>query len=378
MVLDQLDQSEKYPRDVQTALVAIAVEKAYGFRLRKGQASVLWSLMFNERDVLLSARTSFGKSLLFQAPSIFRRRTTTIIIIPITKVGQEQSEKLENYGAKPCLITAETLRQSPRIWDDVRRRKYTHILMSPEIATSARFGEVLKDTAFRSSIRWLAIDEAHLVRTWGEDFRKQYAQLSYLRSLLPSNCVWSACSATLDDATVNFIRRSCRFSSNLKVWRTTIDRPEISLVVQQIRKNKRSTYEDLFFTVEKAAVDGNVANIPKTVIYLDSVNEISVLAERLREWIRTSTDGYQIRVNADSAVETYYSNLNEFDKQRIYEEFRKEDSQIRIIVATESLGLGVDLDDIEVVVQYGLPRDISLAEIWQRFGRVTGCMVCDT
>jgi superfamily II DNA/RNA helicase len=68
-------------------------------------------------------------------------------------------------------------------------------------------------------------------------------------------------------------------------------------------------------------------------------------------------------------ISSYFRNTAEFDKKRVYDEFRKPDSKIRIILSTESLGLGVDIPDIYRVVQYSFPLLHDLGHLQQRWGR---------
>jgi superfamily II DNA/RNA helicase len=71
----------------------------------------------------------------------------------------------------------------------------------------------------------------------------------------------------------------------------------------------------------------------------------------------------------DITVVEYHATLADRDKKRIYEEFKKPDSRIRILAATDALALGRDVPDIEIVVQYGLPGGWNINTVLQRFGR---------
>ena len=101
--------------------------------------------------------------------------------------------------------------------------------------------------------------------------------------------------------------------------------------------------------------------IPKTVIFIDSRRDIQRCADSLRDWLKRLSGGGITDSQARQLIQVYHSHTAENDKNSIYAEFSKMDSKIRIMVATESLGTGVDLSDVVRVVQYGFPLDRLLS-----------------
>ena len=170
---------------------------------------------------------------------------------------------------------------------------------------------------FQRKVILVAVDEAHLVQQWGSEVRPAYAQLSALRSRLPSNIPWFACSATLDAATLKEVKRSVSFNGNMQLIRTSVDRPEI-----------------------------------------DSKLDIQRALLQLRLWLRNKSKSYSAQA-VRTIISSYFSSTAEFDQKKVYNEFSKPDSEIRIILSTESLGLGVDISDIYGVVQYSFPLFIT-------------------
>ena len=91
----------------------------YPYEGRTMQIESIRALIFDRRDVILIAKTSFGKSMIPQSVSALKRNTMTIMIIPLTELGKEQLQKIQSL---------------PEVFERLKRCEYTHILLSPEIA----------------------------------------------------------------------------------------------------------------------------------------------------------------------------------------------------------------------------------------------------
>lgn len=169
----------------------------YGFLPKPEQAEALWWLLFEKKDLLLVAKTSFGKSLILQLLPCLIRDAIVLILLPLNAIGAEQMEKIQTLpGARPLHLTADNNNNQRLAF--VRSGYYSHILVSPEIACSQHFRQsVLSDSRFRNRIKAVMIDEVHLVVDWGLTFRESYTHLRYLRNVL-GHKPWFGCTATLD------------------------------------------------------------------------------------------------------------------------------------------------------------------------------------
>ena len=234
-------------------------------------------MIYDREDLILIAKTSFSKSMILQAVSALRRNTITIMIIPLTALGEEQYHKMERLpGCKPCLLTAKTI--TKMVMRKIRNSEFTHILLSPELANSPEFSNVATDPIFKSRVGLVVVDELHVVKQWGREFRKQYGRLSSLRRKLGTGIPWFGTTATLPDATLEAVKKSVAFKEDVRVIRTSVDRPEISLIIQPIEKNKVKTFEGLYFVLNKVINSSEtgdydlhvLSDIPKTIIYFES------------------------------------------------------------------------------------------------------------
>lgn len=196
----------------QRAAIDDAIQLLYGYPPREGQRDALHHLIYLRKDLILIAKTSFGKSMIFQAVSVLLDKTTSIIILPLNQIGKEQAQYIEQIGGRPCFLNTDSI--SEGLLKGVITGTYTHVLMSPELAISEKFRPTLLDPKFKSQLALIVVDEAHLVSQWGRAFRTNYARLNLLRTLLGYQVPWFACSATLDKETLDALIRGVGFDAD--------------------------------------------------------------------------------------------------------------------------------------------------------------------
>ncbi|KAJ5111478.1 hypothetical protein N7532_002013 [Penicillium argentinense] len=284
------DAQVKEEKEQHAAIIA-AIKKLYTFPPWNGQREALHHLVFLRKDMILIAKTSFGKSMLLQAVSLLLEKAITLIVLPLNQIGIEQTEYIRSLGGRPCFLNADTT--SAELLDEVKVAKYTHVLLSPELAIGDKFRAVACHPQFRERLRLVAVDEAHLVAHWGRAFRTDYARMQQLRALLGKNVPWFARSATLDQATLETVKQGCGFLPDVKVQRTSINRSELVLRLGKIPKNKRRAFTALRFLFKegggfRAARESAHLNIPKTVVFFDTKKETYLALEKCREWLEKS------------------------------------------------------------------------------------------
>src|SRR5436190_5698744 len=138
-----------------------------------------------------------------------------------------------------------------------------------------------------------------------------------------------------------------------------------------MKRNTKSSFDSLFFTIDNCGsetVPPTHQDIPKTIIFIDSKLNIRRAVNQLRVWIQRKCPAYTMQQLME-VVRFYHADIADADKILISDTFHHADSPIRILVATDAVGLGVNLPNVERVVQYGLPKEPDMAGIWQRFGR---------
>jgi superfamily II DNA helicase RecQ len=224
---------------------------------------MVWQTLFAQRDCILLAKTSFGKSVILQAPSVIIPYTLSLVILPLDKIGEEQCEKISRLpGTKPCLVKQETA--TPKLFQEIKEGKYTHILMGPEQALGKEMRKAIRSPCFQKRLVMVAIDEVHLVSQWGDGFRKDYAKLVALRGLIPRKVPFIACSVTLDQMTLKDVIQKAGFKKDVDIFRTSVDWPEITYIIQHLEPKTVSTFAGLHFTLDKGV---NVRMLSESCVY---------------------------------------------------------------------------------------------------------------
>lgn len=385
--VENVDWQEKL---ITSCLERILFEQSPHMPIRTphlAQVRSLRRLIYNKGDTLLIAKTGFGKSLILHSFSILTQKTT-LQIIPLNKLGNEQYEDIHKIpGARPCVLTSQSQLEDPTLISKFKNGEFSHVLLGPEQAASDVFRTALKDSVVQSRLGLVAIDECHLVRQW-EAFRPKFTMLGELRSLLRQDIVWFGCSATLDEKTETTVLNNAGFrqvGDNLyetEVIRTSINRPDVSISVVPIPRGQLTSWDPLYFLLDQAWENKFPVptHIPKTIIFLDSHAEVSALCGYLQnaliskfpgppEILQYSTSQLVKESCVYNVIQTFSSRVAQYDQDKRYSEFLKPDSVTRIIVATTSLGIGVNIPDVERVVLWKFPQDNSAAEYWQRIGR---------
>ncbi|KAJ5567194.1 hypothetical protein N7535_006500 [Penicillium sp. DV-2018c] len=301
---------------------------------------------------MLIAKTHFGKSLIWQAVSLLVKESIAIVVLRFNQTGVEQAECISNLGGKPCILNADTM--TDKLLEEVKACKYTHVLLSPALELHDKFRLMAIQPKFQERLSLVAVDDAHLVARWGRNFREGPGQLVQLRILTGHDVPWLACSATLDQATLEKVRGRCAFSPEVKVHRTSINRPELAL--REVRSAGETAH----------------LNIPKTVVFFDTASEAYSALWKCRKWLELSDKHRYTPEQTKSFLRVFDQNTAPYDKELIIADFRRLalDSSVRVLFATEALEW-VDLPDIRRVVQYGFPKACLPAVPWRRGGRAS-------
>jgi superfamily II DNA or RNA helicase len=360
--------------EAQKTAICYAIRLLYPYFPRDGQRDALHHLIYRKQDLILIAKTSFGKSMILQALSVLVDKSITIVILPLDQIGKEQQQYIERIGGRPCFLNADNI--SKELLREIEAARYTHLLMSPELANSQRLRGVLEAPKFKDQVSLIVIDEAHLVEQWGVKFRIDYARLNELRVVIGRQVPWFACSATLAPLTLKAIIKGIGFDADIKVQRTSIDRPELLLRTGVIPRISGQKYTALRFVFDPDSMSSNMArvkstDIKKTIVFFDSKRDVYSAHEACTVYLQQHPQYQYGKQEALRIVQVFTRDTHVADKDDLIKEFRKPGSKssVRVIFATEALGIGADLPDVRRVVQYGIPIGRQPSVLWQRGGR---------
>ena len=224
----------------------------------------------------------------------------------------------------------------------------------------------MRHSEFAQNLCLLALDELHLVSEWRE-FRPEYYDLGVLRARLPDGIPFLGASATLDFKTLNEVKERCEFDSNTSIIKTGLDRPEIYLQLSTLKYPIKGML-DLQFLLPSNAV--NYLDIPKTIIFMDSIASIKNACALIKSWMK------QLNYPSVSSrwISPFFSDMATKDKEKIAASFESLSESCmgpRILIATDAYGLGIDNLDVKRVVQWLVPK--SMARLYQRMGRAMRC-----
>ncbi len=303
---------------------------------RPGQREVIEAIVAGD-DCTCIMPTGGGKSLCYQLPSVIRPGLT-IVVSPLIALMKDQVDSLGKLGIPAGLINS-TLSQSEQQQrlQDVAAGKYQLVYVAPERLRNNRFLEAIRATP----IQLLAVDEAHCISQWGHDFRPDYTRIGKFREWLGGvQTVALTATATPhvrdDIVQVLGLRRPKQFMSGFA-------RPNLHFGVVQGQSDREKDAElEKFLRKEQGA----------GIIYSATRKRCDALVE----WISG-----KLRISAG----VYHAGLLAEQRRAVQERFMK--NELRVIVATNAFGMGIDKPDLRFVVHYNMPG--SLEAYYQEAGR---------
>ncbi len=316
-----------------------ALQRHYGFSdLRDGQTRAIREILA-ERDSLIVLPTGGGKSLCYQPPAMVLPGLT-IVVSPLIALMDDQVQSLRRRGISAAsLHSGLTPAEEKTTWEAAESHQLRLLYMSPERL-------LLERTLTRLStqrIAVLAIDEAHCVCEWGYDFRPNYLRLVVARRRLKPS-VTVALTATATPATRLDIIRVLELERPHVVV-SGFDRPNLHFAVQRADHTRERLL--LIRTLVRS-----IAPTP-AIVYAGTRNGVESVARFLRR--------------GEDAVDCYHAGRTPADRARVQEHFLRGD--LRVLVATNAFGMGVDKPDVRLVIHLAPPG--SIEDYYQEAGRAS-------
>ena len=313
-------------------------------------------------NVLLTAPTGSGKSLLFQLPAIFLGREyglLTLVVSPLKALIVDQVESLQDLGYQRVAYASSDLspEQKAEVYRQVREGEVDLFYLSPELLLSYDIRHFVGDRR----IGLVVVDEAHTVTTWGKEFRVDYWFLGrYLSTLkqtlgyafplfaLTATAVWNPAGG--NDMVFDTIRSLQMAPCVLYVG--TVKRRNIGFDIRQLEIEEGETYDKAKQRVVSARIDSFLDG-HKTLLYYPFAGGIDM---RLKTWVKPAD--WQL-------VASYYGKKDKEQKAEIVQAFK--DGTKRLIVATKAFGMGVDISDIDRI--YHVAPSSTFVDYIQEVGR---------
>ncbi len=307
----------------------------------------------NYRDIFVTAPTGAGKSAMFQIPAIYlaeKYNFLTLVISPLIGLMNDQVKNLELMDYPYAKTINSDI--SPIVKEDIINKvaagEYHILYLSPETLLSR--GDVEQLIGDRE-IGMIVIDEAHIVTTWGKQFRPDYWYLGdHIQKLRKRQMdkyrkafvVASFTATAIYGGVENMYKETINSLHMLQpiTYLGYVKREDITIrITQKEVKPGRSEYEyDKFEILLKEGIERAIITNKKTLIYFPTV----ALIERFYE--------YCVAKRMHAKVTKYHGSLYKDQKQENYEAFR--DKEKLIMLATKAFGMGININDIELIIHF--------------------------
>ncbi|XP_006463784.1 hypothetical protein AGABI2DRAFT_152855 [Agaricus bisporus var. bisporus H97] len=309
------------------------------------------------RDVIGCAPTGAGKTLSFWMPLLMAQedglKKILFVVSPLNVLAKQNVDTLVEAGISAIAIAAENATSAT--FKDVERGKYEVVVTNPEIlVTSDELKDLWKRPSFTRRLLGFVFDEGHCISQWGR-FRKHYLAVGIIRYLIPEPVPFYVASATLPPPTITEIRRLLHINSdNLTPILCSNDRPDVTLVVRELTCSS-SSYQDLGFLIPYNWQDG-MEKPKKFLVFFDDIKETE-----------EATEFFYQRLLQENHLKVawFHSTMSQEYREEMAAHFRRRD--LWGLFCMDAFGLGMDIGDMDVVVQYKVTCD--LCTLWQRFGR---------
>lgn len=305
--------------------------------LRTGQEELINGILAGH-DVLGIMPTGAGKSLCYQLPALMLNGIT-LVISPLISLMSDQVKALNQAGVHAAYINSSlTEKQIRMALSYASQGRYKIIYVAPERLNTPRF----LDFACSADISMLTVDEAHCISQWGQDFRPSYLEIAGFLTRLPRQPIVSAFTATATERVKNDIVASLGLNNPVTMV-TGFDRPNLFFRVVT-RKGGSQKDNSIINYVKKHEDESGI-------IYCATKKNVDKLYTLLNE--------------QGISAGRYHAGLSNDERKQNQENFTYD--RIRVMVATNAFGMGIDKSNVRYVLHYNMPQ--SLEYYYQEAGR---------
>jgi len=309
------------------------LKQYWGYSEFKTSQEQIIDAVLAKKDVLALLPTGGGKSLCFQIPALVNQGIC-IVVSPLIALIKNQVDTLKEKGIKAIALTGN-IPQNELIdlLDNCLYGNYKFLYLSPERLRQ----DIIKDRILQMNVNLIAIDEAHCISQWGNDFRPAYLDCAILRDLAPDVPI-IALTATATPEVAKDIVENLKLQ-DFYLEKNSFSRDNITFLVKFNDDKSYQLKQELSKTKKSSIV-----------------------------YVRTRRNTIELSnfLNYQAISATYYhGGLSKKEKDNRLEDWLGD--KVQVIVATNAFGMGIDKPDVEVVVHYQIPD--SIENYFQESGR---------
>ena len=329
-----------------------ALNRYFGYdSFRPGQSGIV-SAILTGHDVLGVMPTGAGKSICYQIPAAILPGVA-IVISPLISLMRDQVDALNDVGLPAAFInTTQTPDEQDLVFAQALSGQIKLLYVAPERLETERF----RNFAVRVPISLVAVDEAHCVSQWGQDFRSSYLGIGEFIAGLPTRPTVAAFTATATER----VRRDIVSILGLHTPSITVtgfDRPNLYFdVISMPRKDKASW------------VASYIASHPDEsgIVYCATRKETEALAESLNSAVAElrAAGGADVSDIGTIAV-AYHGGMSADTREKAQRDFVTD--RVPVVVATNAFGMGIDKSNVRFVIHHNMPE--SIEAYYQEAGR---------
>ena len=311
------------------------LSRYFGYTEFRGAQEELIDAVLAGQDVLGIMPTGGGKSLCYQIPALMLPGLT-LVISPLISLMQDQVLALKTAGIPAAYLNSTlSLEQQSLVFRNLRQGRYKILYAAPE----RLLGEGFLAMAREVPISLVAVDEAHCISQWGQDFRPSYLKIPEFLQSLPQRPVVCAYTATATPAVRRDIQK-CLGLQNPLVKVTGFDRPNLRFEVRTPESKRGTLLTLLALRKDKSGI-----------VYCSTRKEVDQVCSFL--------------LDRGFAAARYHAGLPDEVRRQNQEDFLYD--RKTVMVATNAFGMGIDKSNVSYVIHYNMPQ--SMESYYQEAGR---------
>ncbi len=322
-----------------------ALRQVFGFTDFRASQQAIIDRVLAGRHAMVVMPTGMGKSLCYQVPALMMAgggRDIVLVISPLIALMKDQVDALVRRGIEATYINSSLDRPTRESrYAEIAEGRYRLLYVTPERFRKQEFVEVM----VKRDVRLLAVDEAHCVSQWGHDFRPDYTRLAEIRERLRQPTTIALTATATAECRRDIYKQLGLAREEIELFHEGIHRPNLKLQVQEVWDDDDKLR---WITAAIGSADYPGGSV---IVYFSLIKTLERFSDRM------------LAQGMDHVC--YHGDLGRDHRRRVQDAFMSGDADV--VLATNAFGMGVDKEDIRLVIHAETPG--SIEAYYQEIGR---------